>query len=470
MKNIILLFSIIILFSCGTDKIYKTTAKKNNNGIPGQSAPPDMIFIPSTEKHIPSFYASAVEEPNINYVIYLKWLSAIYGESYPEIVEKALPKKTTINSSYQHNDPYLRAYMTHPAFAYYPVVNLNFKQIDHYLSWKTDRLNETILARTGVINFNPDQKDEDNFNTEAYLIGEYEGSVIKNLYDTKTGGERRVAIGDGILFTGFRLPTEEEWDYMAQEKFQKNTIPNIKKEKEPFHPYGEDYFTLPYGRVYGDADIQKNGRNSLPLGISSYKVDSKYFVETNYNFEKEKTENKGIESIYNYNPKSYGLINMKGGVQEWVLDEHKEGHSNKGLHWKDVMKGSGFNVDSSAIKDKHGQYIPKGFLGNMRNFRFVGININNNPNEIGIYNPHIDDYYFTDEEKKVVENINSNPRTRIVKGGTAEKPSLESTSMKENEASPNVGFRTILPYSGQPVLRGYKVKWGKKQQIKPWWQ
>ena len=72
-----------------------------------------------------------------------------------------------------------------------------------------------LLVEKGVLNLNVDQKDADNFNTESYLVGQYQGSVKKNLPDLKTGGERPVRFEDGILLPAYRLPTEAEWEYAA---------------------------------------------------------------------------------------------------------------------------------------------------------------------------------------------------------------------------------------------------------------
>jgi hypothetical protein len=57
-----------------------------------------------------------------------------------------------------------------------------------------------MLVEKGVLNLNVDQKDADNFNTDAYLVGQYQGSVKKNLPDLKTGGERPVVLKTASYF------------------------------------------------------------------------------------------------------------------------------------------------------------------------------------------------------------------------------------------------------------------------------
>ena len=77
------------------------------------------------------------------------------------------------------------------------------------------RLNEMLLIQRGILNPNPDQKDESNFATDAYLAGQYEANVRRNLKDYRTGEERNVRFEDGILLPDYRLPTEAEWEYAA---------------------------------------------------------------------------------------------------------------------------------------------------------------------------------------------------------------------------------------------------------------
>jgi hypothetical protein len=146
--------------------------------IVGQCVPPDMVFVPGNNT-IKSFYMGISEEPNINYRVYLKWLKDVFGSSYPEMVSKAVPDNSQWAKALEYNDPYVNAYFTHPAYSYYPVVGLSWVQIQNYLAWRTDRVNEQILIQTGYLDTNAHEVDLDNFNTEAFLYGQYVGWAKK---------------------------------------------------------------------------------------------------------------------------------------------------------------------------------------------------------------------------------------------------------------------------------------------------
>ena len=59
------------------------TNNKINRSQFGQTAPPDMMLVPGVDG-LDSFYIGIIEEPNINYIMYLKHLAATYL-SYPYV-------------------------------------------------------------------------------------------------------------------------------------------------------------------------------------------------------------------------------------------------------------------------------------------------------------------------------------------------------------------------------------------------
>ena len=73
------------------------------------------------------------------------------------------------------------------------------------------------MIREGILKLDPNQQNEENFNTDAYLAGQFEGVVKDDLYDLNPNGSgtRKVRMEDGILLPKYRLPTEAEWEYAA---------------------------------------------------------------------------------------------------------------------------------------------------------------------------------------------------------------------------------------------------------------
>ena len=132
---------------------------------------------------VAAFYMDETEVTNVDYREYLHWTTRVFSASYPEVYKRALPDTLVWRSKLGFNEPYVELYLRHPAYNYYPVVGVNWLQATDYCAWRTDRVNEMILIREGILQTNPNQVDEDNFNTDSYLAGQYEGLVRSDLID-----------------------------------------------------------------------------------------------------------------------------------------------------------------------------------------------------------------------------------------------------------------------------------------------
>src|SRR6185436_9272968 len=192
---------------------------------------------------VASFYMDQTEVANAHYREYLYWLERIFGSDFPEVVHKALPDSLVWRDELAYNEPYVEYYFRHPAYDYYPVVGVNWVQATQYAAWRTDRVNEMIMIKEGIMEQNNSQSDEDNFNTRSYLVGQYEGAVRKNLrdYNPSGQGERKVRMEDGVMLPEYRLPTEAEWEYAALALIGMNPYKDEEIETDrKYYPWASD--------------------------------------------------------------------------------------------------------------------------------------------------------------------------------------------------------------------------------------
>ncbi|MGB3924137.1 MAG: SUMF1/EgtB/PvdO family nonheme iron enzyme, partial [Bacteroidales bacterium] len=159
---------------------------------------------------VSSFYTDETEITNLDYREYLYWLRRVYSD-YPEVHRRALPDTLVWRSPLALNEPYVQYYFRHPSFNNYPVVGVSWLQANDYCVWRTDRVNEQILIDSKWQEANVEQSGANNFNTEAYLAGQYEGIAGQRVDELHP----RVRQEDGILLPRYRLPTEAEWEFAA---------------------------------------------------------------------------------------------------------------------------------------------------------------------------------------------------------------------------------------------------------------
>ena len=372
---ITLLFSSCNLFKAKGDSVSATTGGKYNDPLYGgfevreaseQVTGPGLIFIEGgvfvmgqvaedvgyewnnqpRRVTVDSYYMDETEIRNVDYREYIHWLNRVYV-SYPQVARKALPDTLVWRRPLAFNEPYVTTYFRHPAYNHYPVVGVSWRQASDYCLWRSDRVNEYMLYKRGIYKLNPDQRDGDNFNTEAYLAGQYEGIVDRGLRDyssTSSSATRRVTFEDGILLPNYRLPTEAEWEYGA--------LAHV-------------------GTTYDERVLEHRTYpwESTSVRSSAKKTRGQYLA----NFKRGRGDMMGVAGSLNdghalpapvrsYLPNDYGLYCMAGNVNEWVADVYRPMSSTD----VDDFRPFRGNVFTEVSRDENGNILPKDELGRIR--------------------------------------------------------------------------------------------------------
>jgi formylglycine-generating enzyme len=292
---------------------------------------------------VSSFYMDETEVRNVDYREYLHWLRRVY-KSYPEVYRRALPDTLVWRSPMGFNDPYVQYYFRHPSYNNYPVVGVSWLQANDYCLWRTDRVNEQILIDEGELNPDPNQVDEKNFNTEAYLVGQYEG-VVNQLRPSMSGEntERRTTFEDGVLLPRYRLPTEAEWEFAAY-ALRGNTFEERVYERR-IYPWDGHNVRNPTNKYRGEMMANFVRARGDLMGVAGSLNDNGSITV----------------DVKSYWPNDYGLYCMAGNVNEWVLDVYRP------LTAFDVDEFNPFrgNVYTDLKRDANGQVVAKDRLGRL---------------------------------------------------------------------------------------------------------
>jgi len=373
----VVFFAALILFSCkggkrGDSNVSATTGWKYNDPDNGgfevalgaeQKTGPGLVLIeggrftmgrveqdvmfdwnnePRTVT-VSSFYMDETEVRNVDYREYLFWIKRVYKD-YPEYFRRALPDTLVWRSPMGFNDPYVQYYFRHPSYNNYPVVGVSWIKANDYCMWRTDRVNEQLLIDEGELNPDPNQLNEKNFNTEAYLAGQYEG-VVNQLRESLNPNqtERRTNFEDGLLLPAYRLPTEAEWEFAAYALYG-NTFEERIYERR-IYPW--DGHNVRNSAKRNRGEMMANfvrGRGDM-MGVAGSLNDNGSITT----------------DVKSYWPNDYGLYCMAGNVNEWVQDVYRP------LTSQDVDGFNPFrgNVFTDLRRDANGQIVGKDKLGRL---------------------------------------------------------------------------------------------------------
>ncbi len=257
---------------------------------------------------VASFYMDECEISNLDYREYLYWLERVFiPQDLKVVYDNAVPDENVWRERLGYNEPDVDYYFRYPAYNNYPVVGVNWLQATNYAAWRTDRVNEKILADRGYVEYSETPTAEGYFNTDAYLTYEtYEAEGEKRLRYISSGEYRNVKMEDGILLPKYRLPTEAEWEYAAL-ALVGNTL-NERVLERKVYPWNGQQLRTEDKKYYGDFMTNtRRGRGDL-MGVASSLNDAGF-------------KTVGVKDGW---PNDYGLYQMAGNVAEWVMDVYRQ--------------------------------------------------------------------------------------------------------------------------------------------------
>ncbi len=458
---------------------------------------------------ISTFYMDDTEVSNTDWREYLYWLQTNFPDDR-ELYYNAIPDTLVWRRPLSHNDPYVDNYLRGAPFQDYPVVGVSWTQANDYCDWRTQRMNENILRTQGqLVDWKTRAASQRGkggtgangaaaapaavataggtngatatptdpkqaFNTDMYLNGQYKGPGIDGkkmindmnpLKDTNGSGKvkRPVRKEDGILRSGYRLPTEAEWEYAALGLAGNTQFENIEE-----------------GKIY-----PWNG-----MGVRSPKSKTRGLMLANY--KRGAGDNAGVGGSLNdkaditapvrsYEPNDFGLYNMAGNVNEWTSDTYRQtsfeetddfnpfrGNQFTNKQYSDPAKGL-------YAKDNYGKPVlvpatsyKKQTWAEMIAGEQAGSGANNaaGTNTTPAAKNAIAGKPYSADQRGYADTVNTvlygnttlvNDRSKVYKGGSWNDRAYwlnpaTRRFMDQDESSAEVGFRCAMNYEGPPEI------------------
>ena len=280
------------------------------------------------------------------------------------------------------------------------------------------------------------------FNTEKYLKSGYNPTMSSGARLNAYNDKRKLNSADGILLAGYRLPTEAEWEYAA--------FAPIAKNEEGLPIEGKVY---PWSG-YHPRDLSEKNKGRMLANFVRGKGDM-MGVAGNHNDGYVLTA-----PVDAYSPNDFGLYNMAGNVNEWVLDVYRETSFEEMTEYN-PYRG---NIYKRIKRDATGNMIltPYGTVAvefdaedDKRNFR------DGDMASLFETDYPLDTIGLTEEQKQNIKYDPSdilipriNDETRVYKGGSWNDRIywLNPTARRfkqQNESSSTIGFRCAMSVLGK---------------------
>lgn len=404
---------------------------------------------------VSSFYMDETEVTNLHYKEYIYWMKRVFGQDNPQIVRAVKPDTLVWREELGFNEPFVEYYFTYPAYDDYPVVGVTWIQATQYAKWRSDRVNEMLLIKNGYLQNNNEQRNEDNFTTEAYTTGQFVGATGKKKPDTNPdaegeSGNTNITMADGILLPEYRLPTEAEWEYAALALAGQTQTP------------GEEVVS---------------NRRLYPWDGTSLRYQKRNGWQGDFlaNFKRGRGDNMGVANALNDNaeitapvysnmPNDFGLYNMAGNVAEWVMDVYRP------ITFADAEDFNPFrgNVFMERVTDEDGNLVEKDSTGRIRYREQSNEDLINRRN---YQVADARDYLDGDTTSNIAYGYGSstliNNKARVYKGGSWNDRAYWLSPgtrryLNEDQSSSTIGFRCAMSRMGS--VGGQHFKEGKKQK------
>lgn len=412
-----------------------------------------------------SFYIDRSEVANVHYREYMYWINTVFdGDEYQAVRNAVLPDTLVWRSELANNEPMVENYFRHPAYNYYPVVGVTWKQANDFCLWRTDRVNELALVDQGLINDkslkNLSGLGAEHFETKSYLLGEYtptpgtKARSSKNPLKNPNGTPRTIATyEDGILFPNYRLPTEAEWEYAALGYVYQNPQPS-KKEGSRGEELVSNKQVYAWGQnVNGLRDARKGGWQGTFLANFKRGAGDNMGVAGGLN--DRATYTAPVGSFY---PNGYGLYNMSGNVNEWVGDVYRP------LSPIDVDDVAPFRGNRFTVVDMS---TGKAELDSLGRVKYRDVTDEEARSRRNYQKGNVVNYLDGDS---VVQGVRYDfgkttlisDQSRVIKGGSWNDRAYWLSPgtrryMEEEQASSTVGFRCAMDRLGSPEGNGRKT-------------
>lgn len=277
------------------------------------------------QQHVQSFYMDETEVTNLMYLEYLEWTKRFFPPTNPDyrnIYNGAVPDTLVWRNRLGFNEVMTNNYLRHPAYRNYPVVGVSWIQAVEFSNWRTERVNEQLLTKSGFLSEDAAITAEvgTQFNTATLenapseLYGGDEGKWggkeferrLEEIEADSTGRLNKYPQrNSGQIPPKYRLPTEVEWEYAALGLKEIRSY-NIYRGRKKY-PWKGQYTRSGSKNKFGDQLANFKQASGDYGGIAGWSDDGADITA----------------EIKSYPPNDYGLYDMAGNVAEWVADVYR---------------------------------------------------------------------------------------------------------------------------------------------------